>query len=272
MTAREALLASSFTTTGETASGTLAIWGRAARDSFDGQEGTFSLDGTATTAMLGADYGRDRWLIGLALLQSSADGSYADTEIMPRPEGQICPPGEAGQVPCGEAIRAGDGKVEASLTAVVPYASLDVSERLRFWGALGHGTGEVTLKPQMGGTLTADTSWQMAAAGIRAELAALGSGTLHLTSDALWSRTRSDKTHALAASDATITRLRAGMEASWQIELESGTLTPGLELGARHDGGDAEQGAGIEIGGSLGWRDPTTGFCHGSVCPQADCP
>ncbi len=261
MTAREALLASSFTTTGETASGSLAIWGRAARDSFDGQEGTFSLDGTATTAMLGADYARDRWLLGMALLQSSADGSYADTDVTPRPEGQACPPGEAGQTPCGEAIRAGDGKVKTSLTAIVPYASIQTSERLRFWGALGHGTGEVTLTPEVGGTLTADTSWQMAAAGLRAELAALGSGTLHLTSDALWSRTRSDKTHALAASDATVTRLRAGMEASWQIGLESGaTLTPGLEVGARHDGGDAERGAGIELGGSLGFRDPASGF------------
>ena len=261
MTAREALLASSFTTTGETASGSVAIWGRGARDSFDGQEGSFSLDGTATTAMLGADYARDRWLIGLALLQSSADGSYADTDVTPRPEGQACPPGEAGQTPCGEAIREGDGKVEASLTAVLPYASMQVSERLRFWGALGHGTGEVTLKPETGGTLTADTSWQMAAAGLRAELAALGSGTLHLTSDALWSRTRSDKTHELAASDATVTRLRAGMEASWQIGLASGaTLTPGLEVGARHDGGDAEQGAGIELGASLAWSDPASGF------------
>ena len=261
MTAREALLASSFTTTGETASGSLSIWGRAARDSFDGQEGTFSLDGTATTAMLGADYARDRWLIGMALLQSSGKGSYADTEIMPRPEGQICPPGEAGQTPCGEAIRAGDGKVKTSLTALVPYASIQTSERLRLWGALGHGSGEVTLTPKVGGTLTADTSWQMAAAGMRAELSAIGSGTLHLTSDALWSRTRSDKTHALAASDATVTRLRAGMEASWQIALESGAmLTPGLEIGARHDGGDAERGAGIELGGSLAFRDPASGF------------
>ena len=91
MTAREALLASSFTTTGETASGSLAIWGRAARDSFDGQEGTFTLDGTATTAMLGVDYARDRWLLGMALLQSSGKGSYADTDVMPRPEGQSCP-------------------------------------------------------------------------------------------------------------------------------------------------------------------------------------
>ncbi len=261
MTAREALLASSFTTTGETASGSLAIWGRAARDSFDGQEGSFSLDGTATTAMLGADYGRDRWLLGLSLLHASGKGSYVDTDVTPRPEGQICPEGEEENIPCGEAIRAGDGKVKTSLTAVLPYASIAPSERLRLWGAIGHGSGEVTLTPQTGGTLTADTSWQMAAAGLRAELAALGSGTLHLTSDALWSRTRSEKTHALAASDATVTRLRAGLEASWQIGLESGaTLTPGLEVGARHDGGDAETGAGIELGASLGFRDPASGF------------
>ena len=133
MTAREALLASSFTATGETASGSIAIWGRAARSSFDGAErgdGTdIALDGTATTAMLGADYARERWLIGLALLQSSADGSYADSD---------------------STTRAGDGKVEASLMAAIPYASLEVSERLRFWGAAGYGTGEVTLIPGTG--------------------------------------------------------------------------------------------------------------------------
>ncbi len=210
MTAREALLSSSFTTTGETADGgTLAIWGRAARSNFDGKEGAFSLDGTATTAMLGADYGRDRWLIGLSILQSSGKGSYADADIDPRPETQICPPptGED-DIPCAGAIREGDGKIEASLTALVPYASIRPSERLRLWGALGHGRGEVTLRPKTGGTLTADTSWQMVAAGLRAELAGGAGVDLALTSDALWSRTRSEKTHALAASDATVTRLR----------------------------------------------------------------
>ena len=101
----------------------------------------------------------------------------------------------------------------------------------------------------------------MAAAGLRAELTAIRSGSLALTSDALWSRTRSEKTHALAAADTTVTRLRAGLTAAWQIGLASGgTLTPGLEAGIRHDGGDAETGAGIEIGGSLGWADPDSGF------------
>ncbi|MDE0459926.1 MAG: hypothetical protein OXI15_21765 [Chromatiales bacterium] len=35
--------------------------------------------------------------------------------------------------------------MEASLTAAIPYAALQVSERLKLWGAAGYGAGEVTL-------------------------------------------------------------------------------------------------------------------------------
>ena len=47
--------------------------------------GTFSLDGTVTTGMLGADYARGKWLVGLALAQSEGEGDYRDTGIDPRP-------------------------------------------------------------------------------------------------------------------------------------------------------------------------------------------
>ena len=79
MTGREALLGSSFSLTGERdgAGGTLALRGRAARSSFAGEDGTLSLDGDVTTAMLGADYARDRWLAGLALARSRGEGGYA---------------------------------------------------------------------------------------------------------------------------------------------------------------------------------------------------
>ena len=101
---------------------------------------------------------------------------------------------------CGGAVREGDGKVEASLTAALPYAAIQASEHLKLWGAAGYGTGEVTLKPDLGGrALTADISWTMAAAGVRGDVIAPpaeGSGpALAVTSDALWARTSSDKTH-----------------------------------------------------------------------------
>ena len=265
MTAREVLLGSSFSLTGEKdgSGGSMAFWGRAAQGSFDGREGTFSLDGTATTAMLGADYARGRWLIGLALAQSDGEGDYRDTDIVSRAASQDCP--TDAEEPCRGAVREGDGKVEASLTAAVPYAALQVSERLKLWGAAGYGSGEVTLKTELGGNYKADTSWSMAAAGLRGDLLetpAEGSGpALAVTSDALWTRTSSEKTDQLAASRSDATRLRIGLEGSYHVALDGGgTVTPKLELGARRDGGDAETGFGVEVGGGIAWTDPGMGL------------
>ena len=37
-------------------------------------------------------------------------------------------------------------------------------------------------------------------------------------------------------------------------------LTPALELGLRHDGGDAETGTGVELGGRVSWADAASGL------------
>ena len=266
MTARDALLGSSFSLTGATdgSGGSMAFWGRAAQGGFDGREGTFSLDGTVTTGMLGADYARGKWLVGLALAQSEGEGDYRDSDVTPRPDGQSCPDGVDSGL-CSGAVRAGDGKVEASLTAAIPYAALQASERLKLWGAAGYGSGEVTLKTALGGSYSSDTAWTMAAAGLRGDLLAPpaeGSGpALAVTSDALWTRTSSEKTDQLAASESDATRLRLGLEGSYRMALEGGgSLVPKLEIGARHDGGDAETGFGVELGGGIAWSDPGLGL------------
>ena len=247
LTGRDLMLGSRFTLTGErdAMGGSLAFWGQAAQSGFDGREGRVSLDGEATTAMLGADYARDRWLAGMALMQSGGKGDYRDT-------------------PAGSGSGSG-GDVETTLTAALPYASLQVSERMKLWGALGHGTGEVTLKPEPGRTLTSDLSWTMAATGLRSEVIPPpeeGSGpALALVSDALWAGISSDKAHELAASDSDVTRLRLGLEGSWTMALqEGGRVTPKLEAGLRHDDGDAETGFGVELGSGLAWVDPRLGL------------
>ena len=267
--AREALLGTALSLTGQRdgSGGSLALWGRAGQGSFDGAErgdGTdVTLDGTVTTAMLGADYARDDWLVGLALTRSTADGGYASIGGDNPCNGND--PDARTPVLCDGAVRAGDGDVEASLTAAVPYAALRVSERLRIWGALGVGTGEVTLRTAMGGSYGAGTDWSMAAAGMRGDLLAPpaeGSGpALAMISDALWARTSSDGTRELAESESGVTRLRIGLEGSWRVALEGGgELAPRLEVGARHDGGDAETGFGVELGGGLAWTDPSIGL------------
>ncbi len=219
MTGREMLLGSRFTLTGERDGGSLAFWGRASRGAFEGRERRLSLDGAVTTGLLGADYARDDWLAGLALMRSRATGAHAGG--------------------------AGDGKVAAQLTAAVPYASWRVSERMRLWGAFGHGAGDVEV-----GDYGADLDWSMAAAGLRGDLLP----ELALVTDALWTETSSDGTRGFGASEADVTRLRLGLEGRRRFLLKDGSrLTPQLELGARHDGGDAETGFGVELGGGVTW-------------------
>ena len=79
LTAREALLGTSFTLTGDPDpdnGGTLAFWGRVAQSRFEGQDGALKLDGDLTTGLLGADYGRNGWLAGLLVSQSRGKGGY----------------------------------------------------------------------------------------------------------------------------------------------------------------------------------------------------
>ena len=261
LSGRDLLLGSRFTLTGErdATGGNLAFWGRAAQSGFDGREGRFSLDGEAMTAMLGADYARDQWLAGMALMRSSGKGggSYAD-------------PGSESGAGSGSGRGAG-GKVEATLTAAIPYLALQASERVKLWGALGHGVGEVMLKPELGEMLKSDISWSMASLGLRGDLlptresagseSGAGGPALALVSDALWAGTSSEKTRGLAASDSDVTRLRLGLEGSWKAPLEGdASITPKLEMGMRHDGGDAETGFGVELGGGIAWMDPRLGL------------
>ena len=58
-----------------------------------------------------------------------------------------------------------------------------------------------------------------------------------------------------------MTRLRLGLEGSRPILFDGGfTLTPSLEIGVRHDGGDAETGFGLDLGGGLALSDPKRGL------------
>ena len=64
----------------------------------------------------------------------------------------------------------------------------------------------------------------------------------------------------LAATEAAVTRFRTGLEGSRGFNFSGLALRPSVEVGLRHDGGDAETGAGMDIGGGLVVSHPLLGL------------
>ena len=246
MTGREVLAATAFSLTAAPEDGgpSAALWGRGASSSFSGREGPLTVDGEVTSATLGADWRSGRWLLGAMVKHSIGEGSYS---------------GDGGA-----------GSVESTLTGIYPYAAFDVSERLRTWAAAGYGEGTLTLTPKNPQTgeddpaMETDMSLGMAALGARGNLVAPAAGSgfrLDVEADAFWVRTASEAAPGLAKARADVTRLRLGLDGGYAFALDGGgTLEPSFEVGLRHDGGDAETGYGVDIGGGLRWHDPALGL------------
>ena len=236
MTGREVLLGSAFQLSagGEAGAPAWTAWGRFATGGFDAEEDGVAMDGRVTTGFLGADVEAGRWLAGVALGLSEGEGDFALTEGEDR------------------------GTVQSTLSAAYPYARLSLAETVDVWGLAGYGTGELTLtqhpETARARRYETDLSMRVGAAGARGEVLSPGEpGDLRVTvrSDAFRVRTTSEAVTGLMASEADASRVRLIVEGSRDFEAGAGTLTPALELGVRHDGGDAETGTGIEAGASL---------------------
>ena len=74
-------------------------------------------------------------------------------------------------------------------------------------------------------------------------------------------RTSSDAVAGMASGDADAHRLRLVLEGSRGFTWAEGRrLTPTMEVGLRHDWGDAETGFGLELGGRVQYADPALGL------------
>ncbi len=222
----------------------LTAWGRVAGTTFDGRDGDLTLNGDVLTGTVGVDGEWDRLLAGLAVAHSRGDGSYIDTEAQ------------------------GRGDLEQTLTSVHPYLRYAVTDRLAVWGLLGFGTGQVEMELGPDETRETDTNLVMGAFGGRGILlAAPDSGGFQLATrtDAMLTRTTSDAVQTadgnMASGDAEAHRLRLVLEGSRGFAWAEGRrLTPTMEVGLRHDWGDAETGFGLELGGRVQYADPALGL------------
>ena len=220
----------------------LTAWGRVAGTTFDGRDGKVSLDGDVLTGTVGVDGAWDRLLAGLAVAHSRGDGSYT----MP--------------------VAGGDdsGNLEQTLTSIHPYLRYAVNDRLDVWGLFGYGWGDLTMEQGTGTTYETDTTLAMGAFGGRGILLPAGeTGGFELATrtDAMLTRTSSDAVAGMASADAEAHRLRLVLEGSRGFAWAEGRrLTPTMEVGLRHDWGDAETGFGLELGGRVQYADPALGL------------
>ena len=220
--------------------GILSFWSGGAQSQFYGREGALALNGDVRTTMFGTDYAKGRFVAGLSLAHSRGFGSYSGADA---------------------------GQVASSVTGLYPWLGYRATDRVTVWGVAGYGAGGMLLTPQAGPTLQSGLSMAMAAAGTRGELVTGGTGGFGLAfkADALWVGTAIDGTDGpagrLAATEAAVTRFRTGLEGSRELTVAGRvSLRPSVEVGLRHDGGDAETGAGMDLGGGLVVSDRSTGL------------
>ena len=248
MTGRELLLGTSFhlATEGEGPGPGFAAWGRTALGRFDGEApadpGSLRISGgEVLTGVLGMDAEWDSLLAGVAVSLSEGEGRYDN-------------PG----------MNNGSGRIESTMTTVSPYLRFRLTGRVSAWGLAGWGTGDMTITPDAGPATKTGLSMRLGALGARGALLEPGGAgglDLALKADAFFVRTEWDKVSNETDTAADASRVRMVLEGGRRFALsDTATLRSSLELGLRHDGGDAETGTGVEVGGGVSYADAASGL------------
>ena len=237
MTGKELLRGSAFHLSGGEAEddGGYVVWGHVAVGAFESRADGLKLDGDVTASLLGVDGKWGRVLAGFALARSEGEGSFR----------QVVPQSDKG----------GRGKIDSSLSSFYPYARLAFGEGLTAWALAGYGAGNLTLTPRGGKAFKTNLAMQIGALGVKGRVLdgeQVGGLSISVKSDAMWVHTATDGAQGLNEAEGDARRLRLMLDAERIFGAgEVGTITPSAEIGLRHDGGDAETGAGLELGGGL---------------------
>ena len=165
----------------------------------------------------------------------------------------------------GRNLDAGRGTYALGLVSIHPYLAWSVLPDLDVWGTVGHAWGDLrVVDAAAGNVLTSPATVDSGVVGVSGRLLTRGATTLRLNGE--WALAQMNVARASTAFDAApvdMQRLRMGAEVSYQHTLSSSSgasLIPWGEVGLRHDGGDGEIGAGLELGGGLRHRNPAAGL------------
>ena len=207
-----------------------------------GRNGRISWDGIAFSAQIGADVALSSdMLAGVAVSRSRSSFNYTGLG------------GGADDV----------GVNVLWLTGVNPNLAWSITPQLDVWGTVGHAWGGLQIDDKLGaGSLSSAATLNSGMVGINGRLLARGGTTLRLRGEGgLAHLGVAGDGDVLSAVGLDMRRVRLSTEASYEhvFPFES-TLTPWGELGLRHDGGDGETGAGLEVRGGLRYRHVPRGL------------
>ena len=161
-----------------------------------------------------------------------------------------------------------EGTHETRMTSLHPYVGWSPSENASLWASVGYGWGEIDIDDDDVGPRSSDSTLQTGALGGHARvfsgesLISGGTTSLTLKGEAWISRFKLKGDESLIeALTVNAQRLRLGLEGSHERQLADGSLlTPSVEVSLRHNGGDGETGAGVELGAGLAWTNAARGL------------
>ena len=226
--------------------GSAAVWGSGDYRKLGGSEDALAWRGNLVSLHLGADLvALPNLVAGLALSRSVVDFDYTD-RTNPRTV---------------------TGTFETDLLGVHPYASWTPAAGLGFWATGGLGWGGVGIDDSLDELQTSTTRLLSGALGGSSRVLSVnglvpgGATALYLKGEGFATGAWAEESGRIVAQDVGVQQIRLSVEASHQQRgLWGSVLTPALELGLRHDSGDAAQGAGVELGGELRYVQPELGL------------
>ena len=210
----------------------LNVWGASSYNQFEmTPEGSYTMDGSLVSAILGVDHQGDGYVAGLALAYHGGDGDFSG-------------------------IGKTEGSLGTNLYSVHPYARLTFGEAFHVGGSFGIGTGDLSITDKDGDALveTGVGMSVLAALDTRLELSLTEAWILALQADGhLVQMVADERLPRFTRVETSTHRLRLGVENSYAFLIADGvSLAPVLETGLRYDGGDAvETGVGLDFGGGL---------------------
>ena len=216
----------------------LVLWGRGAVSRFDGRESNLLLDGEVSSGTMGIEHVGENERFGVAVTHSEGRGGWKF-----------------------DGATIGEGEMKAALTSVYPYLRWSPLEGLDAWALLGYGRGDVQVRDNVGGeTLVAPIAMEMAAGGTRCELLPWRNFERGVKTDFFVMNIESDPVAGLEQVRANVQRVRMSVEGAYAPVLASGNRSrTALELGVRHDSGDAESGFGMDMGVLLKYANLRSG-------------